>query len=428
MDGTPRDRRSWVRAVRAWPIWALPRWLVVFIMSVIVADALAMGEAAASTTIRVHDIVLFCFLIGSSAATVELTRRSGENAGLVKDVHGIWELPIALLLPPPYGLIAPFPRLALTQWRTRRGFVYRRVFSAAAISLSFGAASMMFHKLAPVVAGSTSGSVAHALSWSLLALACAVARTAINKFLVMTAVKGSQPSVSVRAMTLRREPLYNDLAELSAGILVAYGVATNPFLAPVALPIVTLLHRSSRHAQLVNDSRLDSKTGLLNAGTWEREAAVEVARAVRAQTPLAVALLDIDHFKVVNDTHGHLVGDHTLREIARTFKILLREYDLAGRFGGEEFVLLLPHTHDLDAYHIAERMRAHIAAMPIYATEGDGAEPVRVTVSIGVAALNGTRRELTDLLAAADVALYRAKQGGRDRVHMINAAAMAGGE
>ncbi len=86
----------------------------------------------------------------------------------------------------------------------------------------------------------------------------------------------------------------------------------------IALPLATLLQRSFRHAQLLNEARADAKTGLLNAATWEREAAAEVARAVRTSSPLAVALLDLDRFKQINDTHGHLVGDEVLRTIAQT--------------------------------------------------------------------------------------------------------------
>ena len=128
---------------------------------------------------------------------------------------------------------------------------------------------------------------------------------------------------------------------------------------------MTLLQRSMRHAQLLNASRIDSKTGLLNAGTWEREAASEVARAVRTRSPLALVLIDVDHFKLVNDLHGHLAGDKALRSIAHAFRIFLRGYDLVGRFGGEEFALLLPQTSAADARQIAERVRAHIAETPI---------------------------------------------------------------
>jgi diguanylate cyclase (GGDEF)-like protein len=139
---------------------------------------------------------------------------------------------------------------------------------------------------------------------------------------------------------------------------------------------------------------------------------------VRTRSPLALALLDIDRFKSINDTHGHLVGDEVIKEIARTLTGLLRTYDLAGRFGGEEFALLLPQTRAVDAFRIAERVRGSIAALSISAA---GGEAVQVTVSIGVAALDaGTRREYTELMAAADAALYRAKADGRDQVQMIS--------
>src|SRR5262249_13235854 len=138
----------------------------------------------------------------------------------------------------------------------------------------------------------------------------------------------------------------------------------------------------------------------------------------RTSTPLAVALLDLDRFKQINDTHGHLLGDEVLRAIADTMTGVLREYDLAGRFGGEEFVMLLPQTRATDAFRIAERVRAHIARLPIVTPTG---ERVQVTASIGVAALDaGSSRELTELLAAADAALYRAKASGRDQVQMIS--------
>jgi len=182
-----------------------------------------------------------------------------------------------------------------------------------------------------------------------------------------------------------------------------------------------LLQRSFRHTQLLNEARADAKTGLLNAATWEREATAEVARALRTGAPLALALLDLDRFKQINDTYGHLLGDEVLRQIAGTMIGVLRDYDLAGRFGGEEFVMLLPQTRAVDAFRIAERIRAHVSRLPIYAEGTAGSERVPVTVSIGVAALDaGSRRELTELIAAADAALYRAKASGRDQVQMIS--------
>jgi diguanylate cyclase (GGDEF)-like protein len=208
------------------------------------------------------------------------------------------------------------------------------------------------------------------------------------------------------------------MAEQCIGALVTYGVASNICLVPIALPVVALLQRSLRHAQLLNDSRTDAKTGLLNARAWESEAEAEVARAVRARMALAVAVLDIDWFKRVNDTYGHLFGDEVLKEIAQCLPGVLREYDAAGRFGGEEFVLLLPHTRAVDAFRIADRVRDHISGLSLHTTDG---QAVQVTVSVGVAALDaGARRELSELLAAADAALYRAKRDGRNQVQMIS--------
>ncbi len=408
-------------AVSRWPVWTLPRWVVVFLVAVIVVDLAAIGVAASVTTIRAHDLALFGLLLACTAASVELTRKSGEQGGVTKDVQGVWELPIAILLPPLYALIAPIVRIALVQFRVRRAPVHRRVFTAASNGLSFGAASVTFHGLSGLMASTTGGTFSRGLVWTLLVAVTVLVRTVVNKAMIMAVVKGNNPAARVVKELFGRESLYNDGAETSISVLVTYGVAGNIFLAPIALPVVTLLQRSLRHAQLVNDSRADSKTGLLNAATWELESTAEVARAVRTKTPLAIALLDIDKFKGINDTYGHMVGDQVIKEIARALNSLLRDYDLAGRFGGEEFSLLLPQTRAVDAFRIAERVRANIAGLSIIAPGATGGERVQVTVSVGVAALDsGSKREYTDLMAAADAALYRAKAGGRDQVQMIS--------
>ncbi len=358
-------------------------------------------------------------LLTCTAVAVELSRRAKERSGWDKDVQGVWEFPIIILLPPLFALIAPISRLALTQWRVSRPPLHRRVFSLSSIGLSYGAASLAFHGTSRALTGMTG--LSYELVWTLLVMLSAVLQAVVNKTIIMTAIKGSDPTAQIRPRVFGREPLYNDSAEICISILLTYAVSGNLFLAPAALPVVTLLQRSLRHAQLLTDSRADSKTGLLNAATWERESAAEVTRAVRTRSPLAVALLDIDRFKVINDTYGHLVGDQVLKEIARTLNSMLREYDMAGRFGGEEFSLLLPQTRAVDAFRIAERVRANIAGLSIIAPGATGGERVHVTVSIGVAALDsGSVRKLVELMAAADAALYRAKAGGRDQVQMIS--------
>jgi diguanylate cyclase (GGDEF)-like protein len=408
-------------AVRNWALWSLPRWLTGFVLAVIAVDLAAIGVAASFTTITTHDLLLFGLLLGCTAIAVELSRKAGEQGGMIKDVQGVWELPVAILLPPLYALIAPITRIALMQLRVRRVPPYRRVFSSASIGLSYGAASVTFHGLSHLFPAAPGETLGRSTVWTLLVLVAVLVKSVLNKAIITTAVKATDPGATIRAEVFGREPLYNDVAEICISVLVTYGVAGNPLLAPAALPVVTLLQRSLRHVQLLNDSRADSKTGLLNAATWEREATTEVVRAVRTRTPLAIAVLDIDRFKVINDTYGHLVGDQVLKELARSLDSVLRDYDRAGRFGGEEFSLLLPQTRAVDAFRIAERVRASIADLSIIVPGATGGERVHVTVSIGVAALDsGCKREYSELMAAADAALYRAKSGGRDQVQMIS--------
>jgi len=420
--GTGRHGR--LRAVRTWPIWGLAPGLRTYIIAVLFADLIAIGLAAQVGLGSGRDLALAAVLVACDAATIEVTRRAGESTGVSKDVQGVWALPAAILLPPIYVLLMPILRVTLAQWRVRRIAPHRRAFTAAVIGLSYGIASLAFHAVVGSTLATTVAPGGHASIWILAVTFAGILQWGTNTGMMLPAFKASDPATRIRDMILPREIMQNDVAELCVSVLVTIAVAINSLTIVLALPFVTLLQRSFRHSQLVNASRIDSKTGLLNAGTWEREAATEVARAVRTRTPLALALVDIDHFKIVNDTFGHLTGDRALKAIARTFRIFLREYDLVGRFGGEEFALLLPHTSALDAYGIAERIRDHIAVASLDVGDLPEGEHVRVTVSIGVAALGApwdTRMgsQITDLLAAADRALYQAKRAGRDQVCVV---------
>ncbi len=422
--GSGAGRHGRLMAVRAWPIWELAPWLRIYIIAVLLANLLAISFAAHAGLGSGRDLVLLAILVACDAATVEVYRRAGENAGVIKDIYGVWELPVAILLPPLYALLVPILRQVLAQWRIRQFPLHRRAFSTAVIGLSYGAASFAFHAVTGSPLASADGPGTHTSTWILAVALAGMLQWVINTGMLLPPWKASDPAARVRDLALGGEAVRNDVAEVCVAVLVTFAIAINPVAIVFALPFVMLLQRSFRHAQLVNASRIDSKTGLLNAGTWEREAAVEVARAVRTRTPLALALVDIDHFKDVNDTFGHLTGDRALKAIARNFQIFLREYDLIGRFGGEEFALLLPHTSALDAYGIAERIRRHIAVTPLDVGDLPDGEHVRVTVSMGVAALGAPwdtlmGSQITDLLAAADRALYQAKRAGRDQVCVV---------
>jgi diguanylate cyclase (GGDEF)-like protein len=418
--------RRHARAAQKWPLWQLPRWLVAYIMVIttgyVLAIVLVLTAQLGHESLR--DLWLCGLLLLCAALTVELTKRSGENAGLIKDVFAVWELPVAILLPPIYALLVPAFRLTLTQLRIRRVPPHRRVFTIAVIGLSYASASLVFHGITGQGFGAATHPGPGATLWVCAVVAAAVTQWVVNTSLLFPAIKGADPTVSVRELYLARERVQNDVAELCVAALVTLGIAITPLTLFLAFPFVTLLQRSFRHVQLVNASRVDTKTGLLNAGTWEREAATEVARAARTRTSLAVALIDIDHFKAVNDSFGHLAGDRALRTVARALPIFLRETDLVGRFGGEEFALLLPQAKAQDAQRIAERIRTHIGSMPITVSDDANAEPVRLSISIGVAALEArwdstSSAQLTELLAAADGALYQAKRKGRNQVCVV---------
>jgi diguanylate cyclase (GGDEF)-like protein len=402
--------------VRAWPVRENPARLNGYILAVVLLDVAAIGIAAATTSFSPRQLVLFGFACLCSVTMVEATRRAGENAGWITDIYGIWELPIAVLLSPLYALLIPIPHIALTQLRVKHIPLHRRVFSAAMLGLSYGLASVAFHAVDQNVIGSIASTDVRHAAWVLAVAGCGALQWAANWALLIPPIISTDPAQGLRKLILARDSLVTDGTQICVGTIVAVCTTMTPVSILFALPFATLLQRSQRHGQLVSASRQDSKTGLLNAGTWEKEAGAEITRAIRTRTPLAVALVDLDSFKAVNDTYGHLSGDKALLAVARTIKVFLRDYDLVGRFGGEEFALLLPQTDENAARGIAERIRAHIAGMPIPLSDDPDGEAINVTVSIGVAALSSSRSSLTELLATADAALYRAKDAGRNQV------------
>lgn len=171
--------------------------------------------------------------------------------------------------------------------------------------------------------------------------------------------------------------------------------------------------RKKLEQRLEQQARTDALTGLSNRRHFNELAQAELARCRRLDKPMSLLMIDIDHFKLVNDRHGHDVGDLALAQLADSCRHALRGIDLPARLGGEEFVALLTETALPDALDVAERLRQHIEALAIEPPQGP---PLRLTVSIGVAELAPADASHEDLMRRADRALYAAKREGRNRV------------
>src|ERR1035441_7547527 len=286
-----------------WAWWQLPLVLRCYVGAVPLTALALIGFAASQTSWSTADLVKFLLLLGCGLISVAATPRTAYVQGtLTRDFITAWVLPIAILLPPVYAMVTPIPLLVLTQWRIHKGVIYRRGVSAG-------------------------GTGVHAFSWALVVALCEIMGGRGHNALIVIAVKLSDPTARLADQELSREALQADLTEFNLGVLITVVVAVTPALAVFAVPMWLMVRRFMMHAQLLAQSRIDTKTGLLNASTWEREATVEIARALRTNTPLALALVDIDHFKMVNDTYGHLVGDKALRAVTDGLRSQLRIYD-----------------------------------------------------------------------------------------------------
>jgi len=410
-----------IGSLRSWQVWDLRGPLRCYVLAVPVAYAAAFAFAATTTTWQLRQVLIFAALLACGMAVTEANRSVREPQGtLARDLQSVWYLAIAITLPPWYALAAPIPLAVHKLWRTRRMLVYRRIFSHAAIGLAYGLASVTFHSLPASVVGASPGTGRHALVWVLAVAACGMIGTVVNYGFILVAIRLSDPDARIRDLVGSRESLTSDVLELSLAVALALVVAINPVLMALALPTVVLCRRYLMQAQLLAQARIDAKTGLLNAGTWQREAAAEFYRARRSDAPLALVMVDIDHFNSVNETAGLAAGDQVLQDIARTVTQNLQGAGLVGRFGGEQFAILLPQTGETEARRMAERLRDHIAGEPIAIEDGSHAGFVfRLTVSIGIAILDRSRRALAELIGAADKALSEAKTTGRNKVCVV---------
>ena len=223
---------------------------------------------------------------------------------------------------------------------------------------------------------------------------------------VLAACLPGATNVIVIPLTADREPVGALVVEHGGPSTVRIQASAVALLAQFAAHTALALRNARLLVEVQHLAAVDPLTGLANRRTFEATLHREIARSVRTAEDVSLLLIDVDHFKRVNDTLGHPVGDEVLRHVGRVLSTYGREVDLPARYGGEEFAVILPACPAQEAVHVAERLRAGIAGPD---------SPVTITASVGVAGLPRNATTADALIAAADAALYQAKQAGRDR-------------
>jgi len=199
-----------------------------------------------------------------------------------------------------------------------------------------------------------------------------------------------------------------DSADIIASVIIPAIIA--PVFSIYLFVLLTKLDLAEERLHKI--ATTDDLTQLYNRRHFMKLAKDEVARSLRYQSGFSILMMDVDHFKKVNDTHGHMVGDCVLRSLAKTCAKVIRSNDILARFGGEEFIFLLPHTNAAEAVNLAERLRTTLENTPVDC----GDTGIDCTVSIGVATSSDGTDSLDDVLKTADRLLYTAKEQGRNRV------------
>ena len=360
------------------------------------------------------------------ATGIERMRRRVAHSSYF-DLSSVWTFAAALLLPPPLAaamILVVYAHLWQRVWRPARVPLHRHLYTTATVVLAATAA----HAVVAWAGGLPSGpeDVAGALG----VVAAVPAYVVVNTALIAVAIGLSRPCADPRELMGRWDDNALEIATLCMGGLAAVALGDAPWLVALALPPILVLHRAVRVRQLEEVASRDGKTGLLNAATWRTRAADAVRDTRRSGASTGVLIVDLDHFKAVNDEHGHLAGDDVIAAVAAVLRAGVRARDLVGRFGGEEFVVLvdaLPHgvAGRAELAAVGERLRRQIAALAVAVVDRDTVID-GLTASVGAACVVTDERQVAEMdgadldraLRAADACLYAAKRAGRNLVRV----------
>lgn len=402
-----------------WALSSAPRGVLPLYLFVEAAAVLlvVVFPGAAPTGL---DLVRFGVLLVAACVQTELSLSTEKARRYLADgphisMTSVWMFGSALVLPAVLAValtVVLYAHLWVrVWWPVQRRSAYRVVFSASTIVL--GCVSVP-----PVLA---LFGVDDLLSgdWRVLPaiVVAALVYTTVNGALVAVGIKLHHPDRPWSRTLGSKDENALELATLALGGLVAVAVVAQPsFVVLMVLPVV-VLHRHILMRQLEEKAAQDSKTGLLTAEEWRLRVATELVRNTRSRDPFAVLMVDLDRFKRVNDTYGHVAGDRVLRGVAETITAQLRAYDSVGRWGGEEFAVLLPQILDRGARDVAERIRLAVEGLAVTVAIDDTTHTITdLSASVGVAVFPDTAITVDGLVHAADTAMYRAKRAGRNTV------------
>jgi diguanylate cyclase (GGDEF)-like protein len=418
-----RRRRStdpkW--APTRWSLWSAPRPVLVWVLAIDTVAAVLIVATARLIPVESDDVVRFAILaVGSAlhiegARNIERLRRVAAEGVPYVNLKGMWTFAGAVVLPPTLA-VALIATTYLHSWiRFGRAAPYRAFFSASTVVLGSGAAALIVGVLSPT---GYPGYPAGPLGLLTIVLA-ALAYWFVNYALVVLAIIISNPAAPGGNALGRFSDQLIVGGALGLGAAVSALIMHEPWSVVVLLVTVLGLHRALLLGQFQTLARTDGKTGLANATFWYEVAEKQLAHAKQVDQPLGVLFVDLDYFKAINDTHGHLAGDEALKAIAHELRRDIRTDDFVGRLGGEEFAILLPGTGGTDLRDTAERIRLRVAEMSVEVSRSDGKVTLHgLTCSIGAASFPECGDTLQDLLLAADTAAYAAKAAGRNKVEL----------
>jgi diguanylate cyclase (GGDEF)-like protein len=414
------------------PGWTLRQLPARAVAAVLVVEMVTVGlvVAAAAATPALPEILLAASVAGLSVVHTELAtgierirRRTAETSYF--DLSSVWTFAAALLLPPALAaavVVVVYTHLWQRVWRPAQVPLYRHVYTTATVVLAATAAHLAVLQAGGLPSGpdDVPGVVGVAFA--------VVAYVGVNSVLVALAIRLSGAGTTVREVFGRLDDNALEVATLCMGALAAVALAAAPGLVAMALPPILVLHRAVLVRQLEEVAFTDAKTGLLTVAAWRTRAGQVVRRVQQDGSGAALLILDLDLFKAVNDAHGHLAGDDVLAAVAAELRAGVRERDLVGRFGGEEFVVLMPELRTgpgarRELLAVAERLRERVTRLAVPVDTADGLLTITgLSVSVGGACIPADGTDLDQVLKAADTALYAAKRGGRNTVRIAGPA------